>query len=506
MSIIYKKRILVLIIAATLLVAPFLVQAINDVTINGIVNFNLLTADTAIPTTVLASAGGQVTLLDVQSNYIDITLDNTSTITFNTTAPSRFIRITWQSGSVNYTVAPVCPTTTVTLTGTGAQVVLRLEVYTTNICPPPPGGGHTYIFPTNYSVTINNNSAQTSSVAVTLNLSAQNATQVIVSNDPNFYGASWQSFTDPTNLPWTLTTGDGTKTVYVIYKSSDGSPSPVLSDTIELQTGIIVPPVVPPVPPIPPVVSPQPQPGEVGFGVPPMVVLFEFPNYQGRSESFTVDDPDLRNNFLGQDYASSIKVFGGATATLFQHINYQGHSEVFNYADPDLSDNFIGNNEVSSIKITLGEPVIIKPGDLIKNFEDTVYYYGSDGKRHTFPNRNTYNTWYNDFGLVKFMFGEQLANIPMGRNVTSKPGARMLKLTTDPKVYAVDLHGVLRPIASEEVASTLYGNFWATLIDDLPDTFFINYTLGLPINSASDFNPVLVVSQAIDIDTDLGLK
>jgi hypothetical protein len=191
---------------------------------------------------------------------------------------------------------------------------------------------------------------------------------------------------------------------------------------------------------------------------------------------------------------------------LFQHINYQGRSEIFSHDDQNLANNFIGDNSVSSIKVTMGEPVTIKPGDLFKNSEDTVYYYGIDGKRHTFLNENTYFTWYKDFDSVKFMTNEQLALIPLGKNVTSKPGVKMIKLFTDPKVYAIDLHGVLRPIASEEVAMSLYGDLWAILIDDLPDSFYVNYTLGLPINSVADFNPVLVASQAIDIDTDLGLK
>jgi hypothetical protein len=86
----------------------------------------------------VASSGGQATNFNVQSNYIDITLDNLSSVTFTTTVGGQFLKIIKQSGSNDYTVSPSCPTTTVTLTGTGAAVILRLEVLTTDACTPIP--------------------------------------------------------------------------------------------------------------------------------------------------------------------------------------------------------------------------------------------------------------------------------------------------------------------------------------------------------------------------------
>lgn len=120
------------------------VFAINDVNITDVTNFDLNTADTAAATTIEAQTGGVATNLYVESNYIDITIDNLSAITFNTTVAGNYLKITKQSGSNDYTLVPTCPTATATITGTGAQVVLRLQVYTTNQCtltPPPSGGG-----------------------------------------------------------------------------------------------------------------------------------------------------------------------------------------------------------------------------------------------------------------------------------------------------------------------------------------------------------------------------
>jgi S1-C subfamily serine protease len=111
-----------------------------------------------------------------------------------------------------------------------------------------------------------------------------------------------------------------------------------------------------------------------------------------------------------------------------------------------------------------------------------VYYCGSDGKRYVFPNQQTYMTWYANFDGVKAITDEALAKISIGGAVTYRPGTRMIKITSDPKVYAVSSNGELRPIASEEVAIRLYGPSWNKMIDDVSDAYFITYRVGPPLN------------------------
>ena len=57
----------------------------------------------------------------------------------------------------------------------------------------------------------------------------------------------------------------------------------------------------------------------------------------------------------------------------------------------------------------------------------------------------------------------------------------MVKITTDPKTYVVDANNVLRWVPSEAAAVALYGANWNQMIDDLPDAFFADYTIGDPI-------------------------
>ena len=140
--------------------------------------------------------------------------------------------------------------------------------------------------------------------------------------------------------------------------------------------------------------------------------------------------------------------------------------------------------------------------NLVKGSTDGVYYVALGGVRFVFPNAKTYFTWYTDFSTVKTITADELANIPMGGNVTYRPGVKLVKITTNPKVYAVAGNGVLRWVKTEEVAKTLYGVDWNKKVDDIPDTFFVNYTVGADITSTADFSPSLETLTARDITVD----
>ncbi|MDO8583586.1 MAG: hypothetical protein Q7R83_00205 [bacterium] len=124
-----------------------------------------------------------------------------------------------------------------------------------------------------------------------------------------------------------------------------------------------------------------------------------------------------------------------------------------------------------------------------KTQEDTaVYFYGSDCKRHAFPNDKVYFSWYSNFAGITTVTPSQLASMSLGKNVTYKPGVNLVKFTSLPKVYAVAKGGWLRWVTSEQVARDLYGANWATIVHDIPEGFFVNYAFGSDIQSYSDFN------------------
>lgn len=139
-------------------------------------------------------------------------------------------------------------------------------------------------------------------------------------------------------------------------------------------------------------------------------------------------------------------------------------------------------------------------GALADDICKAVYFVTADGKRHAFPNSRVFFTWYQNFNSVQEVTMEQMSQFQLGRNVGYRPGIRMVKFTTDPKVYAVGRGGILRWISTEAVAVSIYGPTWNTMIDDIPDTFYLDYTFGANIAVASDFNATTEQSSATTIE------
>src|SRR3989339_4676 len=85
--------------------------------------------------------------------------------------------------------------------------------------------------------------AQTTSQIVSLNLSATNVTQMAISEDPGFAGASWDTYA-PTKS-FTLSSGVGEKTIYVKFRSASGGVTPVYTVKITLKDGYVAAPTLP---------------------------------------------------------------------------------------------------------------------------------------------------------------------------------------------------------------------------------------------------------------------
>lgn len=130
-----------------------------------------------------------------------------------------------------------------------------------------------------------------------------------------------------------------------------------------------------------------------------------------------------------------------------------------------------------------------------------MYYYTKAGTRLSFPNEKTYFTWYTDFSNITKITDAELAAIQLAGNVTYRPGSRMIKVQSDPRVYVVDDGGTLRWVQTEQIATSLYGSDWAKKIDDLSDAFFSDYQTGVSVSSASGFNPANVQASHPSIES-----
>ncbi|MCK5085000.1 MAG: hypothetical protein KAQ64_05095 [Candidatus Pacebacteria bacterium] len=101
--------------------------------------------------------------------------------------------------------------------------------------PPSSGGGgipSDTTPPTNISISILDGAETATSASVTITLLATGASTMAISEDADFTGASWENYA--TSKEFTLSGGDGEKTVYVKFKDSSGNIAVVISDTITL--------------------------------------------------------------------------------------------------------------------------------------------------------------------------------------------------------------------------------------------------------------------------------
>ncbi|MFA6254975.1 MAG: hypothetical protein WC675_02975 [Patescibacteria group bacterium] len=396
------------------------------------------------------------------------------------------------------------------------------------------GGGAATVIPSATSVKINNNDAQTENTAVTLTLAATNAATMLIANKSDFTDAgSWVTYA--TSKSWTLTSGVGTKTVYVKFRSSSGGDSTAVSDSIELvapaetTTGNVTAEAGG---------TTTLSDGKLSVVVPSGAVSGSGSVTIDPTTSYTAPTGD--NQVVGSKVYDLALTVGGTSVTTFS----KKVALTFAYTDEEIKNisestlavyywdttgqkwlNLGGTLDAANNKITVETAHFTlfaligtqkaEGGELVKlacaagaGVNDpckAVYYLGSNGKRYVFPHEKTYKTWYADFSTVKTVSATELASYAIGGNVTYRPGVKLVKIQTDPKVYAVAQNGTLMWVKTAAIAEALYGASWPTLVEDVPDSFFINYKIGTEIAAAADFDKTAIQNASPDINTDKGL-
>jgi hypothetical protein len=91
----------------------------------------------------------------------------------------------------------------------------------------------------------------------------------------------------------------------------------------------------------------------------PGVTLYVDEGFRGRSEVLHESDPDLRDNTIGNDSVTAIKVPHGTVVTLYSDVNYGGRSAELQEDESNLGRTALGNDTLSSIRIERPEP---RPG------------------------------------------------------------------------------------------------------------------------------------------------
>ncbi|MFH1611622.1 MAG: Ig-like domain-containing protein [Patescibacteria group bacterium] len=166
--------------------------------------------------------------------------------------------------------------------------------------------------------------------------------------------------------------------------------------------------------------------------------------------------------------------------------------------EEETTDETVADDEVAEETPTTGEqtysPVtgeledisVVEAGDFIKSpYFATVYYVTTELTRRPFMNSQTFFTYADSFAEVKTVTDATLTTLPLGSPMLPNPGVVLVKIQSDPKVYAIDTNNNLRWISSEEVAESGYGINWADYIIDIEPTFFTKFGIGADIDSVS---------------------
>ncbi len=131
--------------------------------------------------------------------------------------------------------------------------------------------------------------------------------------------------------------------------------------------------------------------------------------------------------------------------------------------------------------------VTLTAGDVITGTTTkNVFYYATDGKRYTFPSDKVFFTWFKDWTVVKKISDAQMGGITIGGTLPYRAGTQLIKIQTDPKVYAVEPGGTIRWVETEAIAKSLYGNDWSKKVHDVdPSIFPYVYKVGASLNTAT---------------------
>lgn len=529
-----KYKLLCLFAVLSLLVFPFSSFAgYNDYSTDAATTVYLSEYDANIT----MDSGAAVASMTVYGTYISLSMEENSAIVLRS-VDKRLFSTQGVSGTVSTTCTGTESTVTISATGSCTVTVNVGEhantCYTEGVSVGGGGGSYTptVVTPTSAAIAINSGAVTTRTREVLLSLSAINAAEMTISESSNFVDGNWETYT--TSKSFTLSEGVGSKTVYARYKSSTGGISTTANDTIELVAKLSSFVTKTMNAASGGTVAVSDNSAAVSF--PAGAVSVDTAVTITPTETFTA--PSATQGVAGNKAFEFKAEVGGATVATFA----KNLTLSFKYSDSDVAGIKEGTLKVyywdttASKWVSIGGTVDaaantvtaitshftlfsiigdkeLGTGDLIKlacnaankDICSAVYYLAKNGKRYVFPTEKIYYSWYSDFSTVRTVTADQLASYIIGGNVTYRPGIRMIKINTAPKVYAVEKGGKLRWVKTEAAASAIYGSEWNKMIDDLPDAFFFDYAISADISSASDYAKTQATNASPDINTDKGL-
>ena len=191
----------------------------------------------------ISLTGPSLTVTVVAGSKADSQIIGASTITVTVTSPDSYrLRSANKYKLTNDSNIPI------TCDGGVSEIVINntstvVITPTSDTCTVTPGGGSSgggsstppadTTAPISTSISINAGASATTTTSVTLTLGAADSSGVssmMISNDSAFTGAVFETYS--TSKAWTLTSGNGVKTVYAKFKDAAGNVWAAFSDRI----------------------------------------------------------------------------------------------------------------------------------------------------------------------------------------------------------------------------------------------------------------------------------
>lgn len=183
-------------------------------------------------------------------------------------------------------------------------------------------------------------------------------------------------------------------------------------------------------------------------------------NTPGYITSVTVEGPTIAKIKLSNSVVSG---------------NYKLQIESTHIYSGKWTSDFFQISSSNEEQVTTGDFELIA----LDGVSGSAVYYIKNNKKYVFPDSKTYFTWFDNFDAVRKVSPTELDNYEDGGVMPYKAGIKLITHQNTAKVYAVEPNGVLRYIPSEQVAKSLYGDNWGSLVQDIiPGFFSTSYTIG----------------------------
>ena len=362
------------------------------------------------------------------------------------------------------TVTPTVDDITFTFTGGGGPTP-----------PTPESGGAEILTVSNISIS---SASCTSSTNLDVRLQGSNISDYIISESPTFVGSSWQSFNPQTEqivtgedgelihestITSTLSAADGSKIIYLRFRSSTQN-----------QTG-----------------------------------TFSFATTLDQTES-CANIPE--NNVIGEEIDNPFlnnELVEGCLGIQRPAITNSERAQYLTGISPTTGTAYPSN--------------LIFPGDTIRDFTlATVYCITEDLVRRPYVDEVTYFTHSRSFDDVKWVDIETLGSFDLGDNMLPRANVALVKFRDDAGVYFFqsdpldENKGILRLLATEEIAEALAGPNWNLYVIDLNEELRSLFIFGDPFTSIedleaenfdlSDFRRRTLLNQESAAEEDIGFE